>query len=767
MPYSKTGYWKFKSYNVFDVESLSSYALEQTPLKFLPTTLAAEDYSDYYIIWDFGDGSPKVKDLSASHCYFYPGEYRVTMTVTLTSGDTAIDSYANTVSIKDFIPNTFAFKELSAPNTSMIYLTAGSYSPTLTINRFNSLQTYSAEGYSFFLNASGSKSLYYDDTKLAAEPYAHLLPTHRFVTREIIRNNYSDTIIKKIKTTDSNLYGKLDLSSLVIPTSSSDVNAFFVGTSGYADFNFVDDFYNENYYILATVDTSNFPDNYTKYYNLPYQSDLPIKNTNSVYYKIAENANIEPGDISITSNGVDGEGFVLDTFNIGPVKYVNQPISFVAKLKLNNYDVKNQDWFINPGFFNFATNTFSLSVTDTKGDDMLIDSAENYLTFDLDTFKDYRYGWIKGYITLPLSSFKNYNANTPIFKLYASIDTGTGVLTGDSSFFQINPLSSNKIAKVNENFDMSNYMKELAYQPSIYKRPQIFDTFFGTILGTLSSETNAIGKRIYEKTSNFISNNVNIDTCNLQNLYGLAIEYNVDLDDYAASNLLINYPSDLARLVNIFSIKKSLLFGKRNQDKFNFKDNYRQGTNFNNLDLATQNYILGKDSGNNTGNPIDILSGVINKNNDYIVAYEYFSNQYTLLRTNVVNDSSLDVISQTVSSYPLSTFNNNWGWPLVLPDNFFNESNYIYDLSAYYAFYEFVNVVPGRWNNNIINWDDTYQTTVDLLGDNSLSSTYLPAYLSSYKGTPLYTTNWDSASGVVAQNLNYQLSVGLELLSAN
>jgi len=475
MPIYNTGYWKFNSYNVFDVQSLSSYALEQTPLKFLPTNLAASDYSDYYIIWDFGDGSPKVKDLSASHYYFYPGEYRVTMTVTLTSGDTVLDSYANTVTIKDFIPNTFAFEQLSAENFEMLYLSAGNYSPTLTINRFNSLQTYSADGYSFFLNASGSNSLFYDESKLAKEPYAHLLPTHRFVTRELIRDSYSDTIVHKVKTNDTNLYGKLDSNSLVIPTSSSDVNAFFVGTSGYANFNFVDDFYrNDSYYLLATIDTANFPDNYTKYFNLPYHSDLPIKNTNSVYYKIAENSYIEPTSISITSNGIDGEGFTLNTFNIGPVKYVNQPISFVAKLKNNLYDVKNQSWFLNPGFLNFATNTFSLSVTDVLGNNVLNEYAEDYITFDLNTFKDYRYGWFKGNITLPLSAFRYYNAELPNFRLEAYIDTGSGVLSGSSSFFQINPLNKNKVAKINENFDMSTYMKDLAFQPSIYKRPEIF-----------------------------------------------------------------------------------------------------------------------------------------------------------------------------------------------------------------------------------------------------------------------------------------------------
>ena len=72
-------------------------------LDFEGLPLTSDSIAAWY--WDFGDGSPKVKDLSASHYYFYPGEYRVTMTVTLTSGDTVLNSYANTVTIKDFIPN--------------------------------------------------------------------------------------------------------------------------------------------------------------------------------------------------------------------------------------------------------------------------------------------------------------------------------------------------------------------------------------------------------------------------------------------------------------------------------------------------------------------------------------------------------------------------------------------------------------------------------------------------------------------------------------
>ena len=767
MPNYNTGYWNFKSYDVFDVESLSSYALPQTPVKFIPGQYEAEDYSNKYIIWDFGDGSSKVNALSAEHYFYYPGNYSVTMTVMLSSGNTVLDSYRKDIQILDFVSNSFRIKPLSGSNTFALYLTAGNASPELTLERYNSLQTF-GDGYSFYLNASGSNSLYYDDTKLDKEPYAHLLPTHRFFERENITletgSVFSDTIIKEIHTTDTNLYGRLNSSSLVEPTSSSDAGAFFVGTSGSANFYFVDDSVNNNqYYIFATANTSNFPDNYTKYYNLDIDNELPIKNSSSVSYTVYENIYKQPDIIHISSNGIDGEGKKINTFNINPSKFLDQQISFVAKLKFNSwYDCKTLP--TNPGYnFDFADNAIEVRLV-TADKLTLVSDLTEYITFDTELFKNYRLGWLKGSFYFPTSAFDLWNTNgfdntKQMFKLSAVMYTDAFELSGTSDAFHLYPSSGvNKVAKINENFDMSTYMKDLAFQPSIYKRPQIFDSFFGTILGSLSSETNAIGKRIYEKTSNFIQNNVNIDTCDIKNLYGYALEYNVDLDDYASTNLLINYPADLSRLVNLFSIKKSLLFGKRSQYQLNFNDKYNQQTKKNDTYTAAKDYRDGKIYGNNLGDLIEVGTGIIEKSDDYIVSYEQFSETYKLVRTNVNTIPT--------SSYPLSTFDSSWGWGLVLPNDFFESDNYIHDLSAYYNFYKFVPVVPGDWTNNVINWDDIFQTTINLEGENTLSA-YLPSFMSNYNIDTSPLKYWDSYAGVIEQNLNYQLSIGLELLSAS
>ena len=333
----------------------------------------------------------------------------------------------------------------------------------------------------------------------------------------------------------------------------------------------------------------------------------------------------------------------------------------------------------------------------------------------------------------------------------------TYFVTGSSNEFNLYPSTGiNRVAKINENFDMSGYMKSVALQPSIYNKPVIFDTFFSTIFGNISSGVDAIGKRIYEKTANFIPNNVNIDTCNIDSLISYAEEYNIDLQQFASTDLLVNYPAEIARLVNIFSIKKSLLFGKRNQSNFNFKNNYSNNL-IGSLNESITYVENNKKYGYNKGEKLDILSYQINKKDDYIVAEELYSSNYSLLRVNLLSS----IVSSDV--YPLSAFSKNWGWGLVLPNNFYTDSLSTYKLSSYYNFYNYFSTVNGTYNNNIINWEDTYNTTIDIPYD-SLSSTYLPSYLSSYNNTPL--VEWDTEDGIIEQNLAYQLSLGSEILSS-
>ena len=521
LPYNN-GYWKFNVKNVFNTVCLSSYALKQTPLKFIPSSTEYDTlYSNHYILWDFGDGSTMQKAYSAEHYFFYPGQYRVTMNIVLSTGEAVLDSYNQIVTIRDFIPNTFSFATSSSP----IIMTAGEYSDMITLKRFNSIQSYSDAGYNFFINLSGSNSLYYDKTKLASEPYAFLLPTHRFIQRELVAGMYSDTVLEKLSTNSELLYGKLldtnlhGLSSLVVPTSSTDTNAFFVGTSGTGDFYLVDDTQNNtNSYAFATLDTTNFPDNYTEYYNYPLDSTLPIKNVNSTYMEILSVLYKDPEKISITSNGLDGEGFELPTFNIALTKYKETPINFVAKLKYNsNYSPKpscNKLSLVQhvssyrPNGINLSlvvANTAGVSLTALKSDGTIWDgNLFKYITPDYTLFKEKGYAFLKGSFIIPES--------LAIDKMCAIKAEGT-IISPTNTEFQLSGVSTNfniysnkgvnRVAIVNENADMTEILESYAFQPVINQSPELWDPFISTIMGTLSSETNAIGKRIYEKNFKF------------------------------------------------------------------------------------------------------------------------------------------------------------------------------------------------------------------------------------------------------------------------
>jgi streptogramin lyase len=287
-----------------------------------------------------------------------------------------------------------------------------------------------------------------------------------------------------------------------------------------------------------------------------------------------------------------------------------------------------------------------------------------------------------------------------------------------SNTFSIYPLSGGaNIAKLNENFDMHAQVKNLAFQEILRDSNDLFNDFFKNTLGTIDDNPNTLGKKLYEKIANYVDNNSFIDTCNIEKLNALHKMLNENLYIFNT----YNFPSNITRLIDLFSIKLSKLKGSRNQYNENFD---------------TKGYTPNGLYGKNLGDELNFFTATLTGGEDgFVVAYERFSKTYTLCNTNLINVNYIDPVQKI---YPLSSYSVSWGWPLVLPPQYD-----AMDMPKYYTFYKHISTPSLEQLEGIINWSDKFTTISE-----SISS---------------YSDWWDIAENIITR----ELMMGLELLSSN
>jgi len=289
----------------------------------------------------------------------------------------------------------------------------------------------------------------------------------------------------------------------------------------------------------------------------------------------------------------------------------------------------------------------------------------------------------------------------------------TRYLSGESALFNVYPSTGKyNVTKINEDFDAGNFYKDLRYQEVLFNKKMFFDNFLSTIVGSISAQPYELGKVVYEKTANFVSNNSDIDKCNLDKLLSFCDELSLQFEEY-------NYPfpPQLRRLVDLLSIKHKILWGDRNTFNRNFDK---------------KGYINSSKYGINLGNQINVLSGTIISGKS-IVALELFSDLYTIVNTSNIKGYNLGDI------LPLSSYTYDWGWGLVAPKSLTG-----INIKNYYSFYQFNDITENSFYNNILNWNDPI---------NLLSPT-----LSSYK-------DWSKNNGIMQNILSYELTKGLKLFT--
>jgi hypothetical protein len=689
-------------YNFFYVrdytgtETYESYALPFTPLTFAPNLEdgIADFVSNKRVVWDFGDGSTTSETVTAQHAYDKPGRYKVTCYLYDEDGTGYFDTFHSKVEIKDFIEDKLI---IDSP-TDIVHNTGEIINP-ITIERYNSFRvgTPTIVAYS-----SGATDTDFFSNGYDKETYGHLKPSSSFV--QIISGDVIETLDTNVITTvDKEIYIKLDANNQIVYTNKNDEDAFFAGLTGTDEVYFRSDIVG-NYNLLFGFEQGSIFDNTN---TTTYGANASINESNTY------------NNLSITSNGIDSEGSDGNTiFDIGKTKFAGSKISFVVKVK-DDYN-------------NTQKNMPLLSTTNASLDLYLTDGTTVYDTEVVSNFQELSTlsegGFYKGYFT-------SYNHNT-LENVYLSAfsqitDSFRPSHEGVSNTFTIYPSSFYTVSKQNEQIDFEATFKDIAIQPLFSDARVLMSDFLGSIFGDLSSTQDSVGKATYEKIQNFFDNNSTIDESNIDQLDGIL--QLLDLPELNKYSL----PPKLARVMDLLSISKSKLFGRRNRDNthyqsygYRFNDCY--GENLGDILSAGSKIVVGesivaheKYSGEfitlNTNLPLSAsTTPVIRTTTGYI--YVTTSGQLLsaesveldegtqivqeqLPNCDIITENGLQILTDALSShstfYSLSDYSSTWGWPLL--------SGGGRDIMDIYNFY-YQRETVGDISDSIIDWTDPNTT---------------------------------------------------------
>jgi len=320
--------------------------------------------------------------------------------------------------------------------------------------------------------------------------------------------------------------------------------------------------------------------------------------------------------------------------------------------------------------------------------------------------------WINKYQALDYndSSYINYNGVT-----YKAISGTT--LPNNISFY---PPNYYDIFKINENFDLGEQMKSLAFMPSLLESENLFN-FLKDIYGQAPFKHDDLGVLTYEKIANFVSNQSDVDTCDVDSLYDLAASVDMNSDDFR-----LNFPLAIKRAMNVLSVNQSRLFGGEMDDSLNF-NSYNKYHNFNRGELLSSlSYSV------TAGTPVLLKSKSLNS--------------YKLIPT-----CQLHLNPDDVEDYNLISLNKkgNENYSLDILAYSLNLGN---DWQSFYEFYEFLPSQNIINTDNIIDWGNfnvNKQNYIQFLKNQEVGD-YPDSYL-----------EWDTDNGMMEFIFTYLFYKGL------
>jgi len=287
-------------------------------------------------------------------------------------------------------------------------------------------------------------------------------------------------------------------------------------------------------------------------------------------------------------------------------------------------------------------------------------------------------GYVKGYVVASESV-----ENCRLRLIYTSkVGSFNKQLTAYSDTFNIHPNTGvYDVRKVGEDNDQMQNYKDLIYQEVLLDKPSFFDKVLGQAVGSKNSSAETLGIKAYEKTHNFVANTTDPDYCNLKALVSMFKSLDINFEDYNQQ-----FPPSLTRLVDILSVSPSRQINKINQFQSNFDD---KG--------FTSKSVFGKNKGDLL--PFDTSILYTGDDSKYILTYEKFSENYTLVNTNILSASEVDF--RTTNSYALSSWNDTWGWGLIVPPNTRGS-----DILDFYEFYNYDNTIDGTIIEDFIDYNN-------------------------------------------------------------
>jgi len=292
--------------------------------------------------WDFGDGS-FATTLTAVHHYKWPGEYKVRLSIYDKTGNSYDSSFKPVIQIYDFIADQLQFREYR----NFIYdVPASKIGEPVIIDRHNSWQSYnalSAVGYTINLYASGACGDYQNIENFYDDKWSHLRVLSRFYQKTKVGTGYEYKSIDKVTTTTTELYVRVNENKELVACSPTDPGAVLAGTTGSAEFFYVDDRV-KNFtsltpptFLFATFESSKFQDAFTINNNAFESVEYPpygFQNMKPTVMPIIKVRHNPAKFLSISTCGIDGEGMLSSTkFDIPNISWQNTEIPFVIKMK--------------------------------------------------------------------------------------------------------------------------------------------------------------------------------------------------------------------------------------------------------------------------------------------------------------------------------------------------------------------------------------------------------------------------------------------------